>query len=111
MDREEGKWIPSYHVLPNYKMQMLVSSTFFFVFSFFCPCSFFLFYHRQGHTGVGADTGDDMGLTFSRPKNLSVPSFRKGPAFCSIFSRGVSSGAGSSFFLPATSLGPGVTVP
>ncbi len=35
--------------------------------------------------------------TFSRPKNLSVPLSLIGPAFCSIFSRGVSSGAGSSF--------------
>lgn len=37
--------------------------------------------------------------TFSRPKNLSVPSPRSGPAFCNIFSKGVSSDGGSSFFL------------
>lgn len=51
---------------------------------------------RQGLSrGVGGS------LTFSRPKNLSVPSSRTGPAFCSIFSRGVISGGGSSatFFL------------
>lgn len=36
-------------------------------------------------------------LTFSRPKNLSLPSSRRGPAFSSILSRGVSSAAGSSF--------------
>lgn len=35
-------------------------------------------------------------LTFSNPKNLSLPSFRMGPAFCSIFCRGVISGSGSS---------------
>lgn len=42
--------------------------------------------------------------TFSKPKNLSVPSSRKGPAFSSIFSRGVNSGKISSFFLGTTSL-------
>jgi hypothetical protein len=36
-------------------------------------------------------------LTFSRPKNLSLPSSRMGPACCSIFSNGVNSGVGSSF--------------
>lgn len=39
-----------------------------------------------------------MQRTFSSPKNLSVPSFRTGPAFCSIFSNGVISTGGSSFF-------------
>lgn len=46
----------------------------------------------------------DGGHTFSKPKNLSVPSSRKGPAFCSIFSSGVNSGTISSFFLGTTSL-------
>lgn len=48
--------------------------------------------------------GSGLGLTFSRPKNLSLPSFRKGPAFCSIFSSGVSSRTGSSFFFCASLL-------
>ena len=38
--------------------------------------------------------------TFSNPKNLSLPSFRTGPAFCSIFCNGVISGSGSASFLP-----------
>lgn len=41
-------------------------------------------------------------LTFSIPKNLSLPSGRSAPAFRSIFSRGVNSGAASSFFLRAS---------
>lgn len=45
--------------------------------------------------------GDDnlaSQLTFSIPKNLSLPSFRTGPESCSIFSRGVIGGAWGSFF-------------
>lgn len=42
--------------------------------------------------------------TFSKPKNLSVASSRNGPAFCSIFSKGVNSGTISSFFLDTSSL-------
>jgi hypothetical protein len=38
--------------------------------------------------------------TFSNPKNLSLPSFRSGPAFCSIFCKGVISGSGSASFFP-----------
>lgn len=41
------------------------------------------------------------GLTFSNPKNLSLPSSRTGPAFCSSFSTGVRSGCGSSFLFLA----------
>lgn len=37
-------------------------------------------------------------LTFSIPKNLSLPSFRIGPAFSSMRSRGVGCGALGSFF-------------
>ena len=36
--------------------------------------------------------------TFSKPKNLSLPSGRTGPASCSSFSRGVNCGAFGSFF-------------
>ena len=36
-------------------------------------------------------------LTFSNPKNLSVPSSRTGPALCNSFSTGVKSSGGSSF--------------
>jgi hypothetical protein len=43
-------------------------------------------------------------LTFSKPKNLSLPSSRNGPAFCSIFSRGVTSKIISSFFFASASL-------
>ena len=49
-----------------------------------------------------------MKLTFSKPKNLSLPSSRRGPAFCNIFSSGVISGTGSSFFLAARSFATGV---
>lgn len=42
--------------------------------------------------------------TFSNPKKRSLPSSRNGPAFCSIFSNGVSSGAASSFFFGDASL-------
>lgn len=48
--------------------------------------------------------------TFSIPKNLSLPSCRIGPALRSIFSNGVSSGAGSDFFA-AFELGPGLDGP
>jgi len=37
--------------------------------------------------------------TFSIPKNLSLPSLRIGPAFCSILTKGVISGSGSTSFL------------
>lgn len=36
-------------------------------------------------------------LTFSKPKNLSLPSSRTGPALCNNFSTGVRSCGGSSF--------------
>ena len=38
-------------------------------------------------------------LTFSKPKNLSLPSARTGPALTSSFSRGVASGALASFLM------------
>lgn len=51
---------------------------------------------------------EDFKHTFSMPKNLSVPSFRIGPAFCNIFTKGVISGSGSaSFFLDDGELAPG----
>lgn len=40
----------------------------------------------------------DMQLTFSKPKNLSLPSSRNGPASWSSFSKGVGGGAPRSFF-------------
>lgn len=46
---------------------------------------------------VGLNQGFSQ-RTFSRPKNLSLPSSCMGPAFWSIFSRGVNSAGGSSFF-------------
>lgn len=66
--------------------------------------------------GGGTASGGSDGWvrrTFSNPKNLSVPSVLTGPAFCSIFSRGVSSGGGSSFsfFLLAESFAVAVGVP
>jgi hypothetical protein len=44
-----------------------------------------------------------MDLTFSNPRNRSRPSSVNGPAFCKIFSKGVISGAISSFFLTGVS--------
>ena len=44
-----------------------------------------------------------MDLTFSNPRNRSRPSSVNGPAFCNIFSKGVISGAISSFFLTGVS--------
>ena len=49
--------------------------------------------------------------TFSKPKNLSVPSSRMAPAFCSIFSRGVTSGTGSSFLFLTAALLVALEVP
>jgi hypothetical protein len=46
---------------------------------------------------TSAEHGDGL-LTFSKPKNLSLPSPRSGPAWTSIFSSGVGSGALGSFF-------------
>jgi hypothetical protein len=46
------------------------------------------------------------------PKNLSLPSLRIGPAFCSIFCSGVISGSGStSFLLLVGEVTPGLVVP
>lgn len=42
-----------------------------------------------------------MTLTFSSPKNLSLPSPRMGPALCNSFSTGVRSCGGSSFLFLA----------
>jgi hypothetical protein len=44
---------------------------------------------------------DEAALTFSKPKNLSLPSPRRGPAFTSSFSSGVGSGALGSFLTDA----------
>jgi hypothetical protein len=53
--------------------------------------------------------------TFSMPKNLSLPSFRTGPAFCSILTSGVISGSGSAslsfLFLCEGELTPGLVAP
>lgn len=47
----------------------------------------------------GLATGEAVrSRTFSKPKNLSLPSGRTGPASCSSFSRGVNCGAFGSFF-------------
>jgi hypothetical protein len=54
--------------------------------------------------------GTARALTFSKPKNLSLPSARRGPAFTSSFSRGVGSGALASFLtgmLPVAGLNGG----
>lgn len=62
----------AYHVLPNWSQSQV---------------SFLRFILGHGE-----------GLTFSRPKNLSLPSGLSGPALSSILSSGVNSGSGSSFF-------------
>jgi hypothetical protein len=75
-----------YHVLPNYKM---------------------------ARSAGGLPNGNDAAvLTFSKPKNLSLPSPRRGPALSSSFSSGVASGALGSFFvgmLPVAGLNGGCT--
>ena len=54
-------------------------------------------------------------LTFSSPKNLSLPSSLIGPAFCSIFCRGVISGSGSAwlflFLFEGDAALPGLVAP
>jgi hypothetical protein len=53
---------------------------------------------------------DAAALTFSKPKNLSLPSPRRGPALRSSFSSGVASGALGSFLtgmLPVAGLNGG----
>lgn len=53
---------------------------------------------------VSKRTSEQQGhrpLTFSKPKNLSLPSPRRGPALTSSFSSGVGSGALGSFLMGA----------
>jgi hypothetical protein len=81
------RWVYAYHVLPNYNM---------------------------ARSAGGLPTGNDAAaLTFSKPKNLSLPSPRRGPALSSSFSSGVASGALGSLLtgmLPVAGLNGGCCI-
>lgn len=68
------------------------------------PCAAKL---RRGVSKPISEQQSRRALTFSKPKNLSLPSPRKGPALTRSFSSGVGSGALGSFLtgvVPAAGL-------
>lgn len=70
---------------------------------------------KEGREGVTEETKRESGrvcaLTFSRPKNLSLPSSRIGPALRSNLSTGVRSWPGSSFLFFADVLPSDFEIP